>query len=62
LESSFTNRNPVYRRFALDFVRKTNRREIDGFSKEMIDLIEVQTREVYDAAKASIGTESRAAP
>jgi hypothetical protein len=55
LEKEFTDRNPVYRQFDLDFVRKTERREIEGFTPEVIALIETHTRPVYEAIKARIG-------
>jgi hypothetical protein len=57
LENSFVKRNPVYKQFALNFVRKTSERTVDGFTPDMVDLVETHAAPVYAAVKARIAAE-----
>ena len=51
MEASFAARNPVYAQFNLNFVRKTDRREVEDLTPELVDLIRTQAQPVYEQAK-----------
>lgn len=50
IEASFAAHNPVYARFNLNFVRKTDDRNVDDITPELIALIETHARPVYEQA------------
>ena len=54
LESSFTDRNPVYSKFDLEFIRKGEVRKVDEFTPEVIAFINSNTDQVYQLIKSRL--------
>ena len=54
LEEEFVARNPVYRKFNLEFVRKGTSRQIAEFGENLRPLIEGKTTAAYEFARRSI--------
>jgi hypothetical protein len=53
-EQLFAARNPVYSKFDLNFVRKTNARQVNEFTDEMAARVVQQTQAVYDRVRGSL--------
>ncbi len=53
-EAAFVARNPVNARFALEFVRPTERRQVEGFTPELIESITTRARPVYEHIKGRL--------
>jgi len=50
MEAGFMARNPVYAQYNLDFIRKTDRRQVSEMTPELLDLIQAQALPVYESA------------
>jgi hypothetical protein len=55
LEKEFAARNPVYRRFNLEFVREGSSRQIAEFGENLRPFIEGRTGAAYEFARRGIG-------
>jgi len=54
IEDAFAARNPVFSQFNLEFVRKTQSRQVGEFTPELISAIEAHTRPVYELIKSRL--------
>jgi hypothetical protein len=58
-EAGFVARNPVNAQFALEFVRPTERRPVEGFTPQLVESINARARAVYEHVRSRLGAAPR---
>jgi len=53
-EAAFVARNPVNAQFALEFVRPSEQRVVEGFTPQLVDSIEARARPIYEQVRSRL--------
>jgi hypothetical protein len=54
-EAGFVARNPVNAQFALEFVRPTEHRAVEGFTPDLVESIRTRAQPIYEQIKSRLG-------